>query len=142
MEYTFVYKMWQVAIALLIVVIVIIWLDRGESFLARGVTPDPIISTYTQYLGAAPIVVGIHKTAWCPACQMATPVWNQLKEELKGQNILFVEFDEDKVHTPWVSAYPTIVRVADSRSSMFQGRASSYRDLKSFILNVNTWSNS
>lgn len=130
-----------VAIAVVILVL-LLWAMRrrvmGEGFTTPGIDPQAIITTYTKYMNAngPKIVVGIHKTSWCGACKNMEPIWNQLKADLAGQNIQFVENDEEKNPTPWVTYYPTIVRISNGTSSVYQGRAN-YQDLRNFVLNTN-----
>jgi thiol-disulfide isomerase/thioredoxin len=114
-------------------------MSRQEGFTVSGVDPKAIITTYNKYTSAdgTKIVVGLHHTSWCGACQHMMPIWNRLKRDLAGQNIQFVENDEEKNPTSWVSYYPTIVRIKNGKTSMYDGRAD-YEDLRDFVLNVNS----
>lgn len=123
----------------IVVVLVLLAIFAACRYASEGfLVPDPIITTYGQYLteNGPPIVVGLHHTNWCGYCKQMMPIWERVKADLAGQNIKFVEFDEDKVHTPWVDGYPTIVKVNRlGKSSKYQGRAV-YEDLKAFVLNA------
>jgi len=126
-------------IAVLVVVVLIVVMRGGVESL-NTVAPGAITSTYTNYLDGNKIHVFLHSTSWCGYCRQARPVWDRLKTELAGQNIKFVEIDEDKEKTPWVEGYPTIARVKDGIAHIFNGRASDYTQVREFILNASNTS--
>lgn len=100
-----------------------------------NVVPRPVISYYKY---AAPtndnIVVGLHYTNWCGYCKLMKPIWDQVKLNLAGYNVVFLENDEELAKTPGISSYPTIIRYYKGEARQYEGRAD-YDTLRSWILN-------
>lgn len=117
--------------AIVVVVLVIIYLRR-ESFSTPDVIPGPVVSTYRAWgkrlsetpgtwPGPPEIIVGLHYTNWCPACRQVKPIWAQLKQELEGQRIRFVEIDEQATPTEGVDELPTIFKFQGGVGQRFRG---------------------
>jgi thiol-disulfide isomerase/thioredoxin len=62
----------------------------------------------------------LHYTQWCHFCRMMKPVWEKVKTATTGSGIEYIEVDEDLVHTPGISGYPTIIMLDE------QGRRHKY----------------
>jgi hypothetical protein len=52
------------------------------------------------------------------------PVWNQVKAATVNSGIRYAEIDEDVAKTPGITAYPTIMMVAENgRATRYDGPA-------------------
>jgi|SRR5581483_2690663 len=146
-----------IAAVVVVILIVLIFWRRMEGFTMSNATinytdpnvvPRPLLSYYRKYdesdaandngdknIGVpGKIVVGYHYAPWCGYCQAMTPVWNQVKQSLSGQAIVFLENNEDKAPTPGITGLPTIIRYQYGKAREYKGRAV-YDDLRTWILN-------
>jgi thiol-disulfide isomerase/thioredoxin len=61
-----------------------------------------------------------HYTAWCGYCKKMRPIWDEVKATYGGR-AFFIEVDEDVVHTPTVSSYPTVIAHINDTKITYSG---------------------
>jgi thiol-disulfide isomerase/thioredoxin len=82
--------------------------------------------------------VTLHFTEWCGYCKQMKPIWDRVKQATIDSGIIFSEVDEDKVKTPGVDGYPTVLMLDEyGRRHKYEGPAN-FETLRSWVVSPST----
>jgi thiol-disulfide isomerase/thioredoxin len=110
--------MWKLLIILLVLLLLI---PRAQHFVGGG---EPTRRTIVLYA-----------VDWCHFCRAMKPTWEKVKSAAPS-TIRFVEVDGDKVKTPGVTGYPTIMMVNDGHTSIYKGQATDFEELYNWTMSI------
>lgn len=123
-------------IVLVILVVVVFVLHEGFSILREGFSTTRRGSGELSTVNGKERKVTLWSVEWCPYCKNMKPVWERVKKSISRTGVTFVEIDGDKVKSPEIEGYPTIIMEYNGKKYKYNG-GPNYTTLRNWILSPN-----